>query len=135
MKIVINSGNGAVGPTIDALNHKLKNMGVKTNFVYLHHEPDSSFPNESLNPLIKENRSSIADAVIKEKADFGVAFDGDFDRCFLFDHRGKFVSGEFVVGLLAKIFTKEEKSTIVSDPRIIWNTTDIVRKCDKVWLH
>ena len=131
LKIVINSGNGAAGPTIDALNHKLKNMGVKTNFVYLHHEPDSSFPNGIPNPLIKENRSSTADAVIKEKADFGVAFDGDFDRCFLFDHRGKFVSGEFVVGLLAKIFLlKEEKSTIVSDPRIIWNTTDIVRKCD-----
>ena len=81
LKIVINSGNGAAGPTIDALNHKLKNMGVKTNFVYLHHEPDSSFPNGIPNPLIKENRSSTADAVIK--ADFGVAFDGDFDRCFI----------------------------------------------------
>ncbi len=79
---MINSGNGAAGPTLDAINKKLKEKGVKTNFVFVHHDPDPTFPNGIPNPLLEENRSSTANAVIKEKADFGVAFDGDFDRCF-----------------------------------------------------
>ena len=92
LKIVLNSGNGAAGPTLDALEAKLKEKGVITNFAYVHHDPDSSFPNGIPNPLIIENRSATADAVVREKAAFGVAFDGDFDRCFLFDHRGKIYS-------------------------------------------
>lgn len=130
LKVVINSGNGAAGPTIDALNRKLEEKGVKTNFVYVHHEPDPSFPNGIPNPLLKEARSSTANAVILEKADFGVAFDGDFDRCFLFDHLGNFIPGEYVVGLLAKVFlTKELGATIIHDPRVVWNTRDIVNIC------
>ena len=129
LKIVINSGNGAAGPTIDALNKKLKNKGVETNFVFVHHEPDPSFPNGIPNPLLKENRSSTANAVVSEQADFGVAFDGDFDRCFFFDHRGDFIPGEYVVGLLAAVFlSKEKKATIIHDPRVIWNTLDIISK-------
>ena len=85
LKIVINSGNGAAGPTLDAIYKKLKAKGVDTNFVFVHHEPDPSFPNGIPNPLLEENRSSTADAVVTSKADFGVAFDGDFDRCFFFD--------------------------------------------------
>ena len=130
LKIVINSGNGAAGPTIDALNVYLKEQGVKTDFVYVNHQPDSSFPNGIPNPLLEENRRSTADAIVQENADFGVAFDGDFDRCFFFDHFGSFIPGEYIVGLLAKIFLNKEKgSSIIHDPRVIWNTVDVVKKC------
>ena len=129
LKIVINSGNGAAGPTLDAINEKLKEKGVQTNFVFVHHNPDSTFPNGIPNPLLEENRSSTANDVIKEQADFGVAFDGDFDRCFFFDHSGRFIHGEYVVGLLAEIFLNKEKgATIIHDHRVIWNTIDVVAK-------
>ncbi len=129
LKIVINSGNGAAGPVVDAINYQLKQVGVKTNFVYLHHKPDALFPNGIPNPLLKENRSVTSDVVIKERADFGVAFDGDFDRCFLFDHRGNFIAGEYVVGLLSEVFLSKEKGgKIVHDPRVIWNTQNVVEK-------
>ena len=130
LKIVINCGNGAAGPTLCALNKKLLENSVKTDFVFVNLNPDSSFPNGIPNPLLKENRSSTSRVVIREKADFGVAFDGDFDRCFLFDHLGQFLPGEYVVGLLAKVFLKKEKyATIIHDPRVIWNTKDVVKKC------
>ena len=130
LKIVINSGNGAAGPTLDAINKKLNEYGVKTNFIFVHHEPDPTFPNGIPNPLLERNRSSTINAVINEKADFGVAFDGDFDRCFFFDHAGDFIPGEYMVGLLAKVFLNKEKgATIIHDPRVIWNTIDIVGKC------
>ena len=129
-KIVINSGNGAAGPAVDAINNKLKEKGVKTNFVFVHHDPDPTFPNGIPNPLLEENRSSTANAVIAENADFGVAFDGDFDRCFFFDQSGNFIPGEYVVGLLAEIFLNKDKgATIIHDPRVIWNTVDVVGKC------
>ena len=129
LKIVVNSGNGAAGPTLVAINKKLNEKGVKTNFVFVHCNPDPTFPNGIPNPLLKENRSSTANAVIEEKADFGVAFDGDFDRCFFFDHFGNFISGEYVVGLIAEVFLNKEKgATIIHDPRVIWNTIDVVRK-------
>ena len=77
--------------------------------------------------MLEENRDATAKAVVREKADFGVAFDGDFDRCFLFDHNGRFISGEYLVGLLAEVFLRKEKgATIVHDPRVIWNTLDAV---------
>ena len=127
LKIVINSGNGAAGPILDTLTEKLKEMGVRTNFVFVHHDPDPTFPNGIPNPLLEENRSSTANAVVSEKADFGVAFDGDFDRCFFFDHTGDFIPGEYVVGLLAEVFLNKEKgTTIIHDPRVIWNTIEVV---------
>ena len=130
LKIVINSGNGAAGPTLDAINKNLTEKGVKTNFVFVHHDPNPTFPNGIPNPLLEENRSSTANAVINERADFGVAFDGDFDRCFFFDHSGDFISGEYVVGLLAGVFLNKEKgAVIIHDPRVIWNTIDVVGKC------
>ncbi|MFL2765836.1 MAG: phosphomannomutase [Paracoccaceae bacterium] len=129
LKIVINSGNGAAGPTLDALNYKLVEKGVKTNFVFVNHKPDPSFPNGIPNPLLEENRSSTADIVVTERADFGVAFDGDFDRCFFFDRAGDFIPGEYVVGLLSQVFLSKEKgATIIHDPRVIWNTIDVVKK-------
>ncbi len=129
LKIVINSGNGAAGPIIDALNKKIAEKGVLTNFSYLHHNPDFLFPNGIPNPLLEENRSSTKDAILSEKADFGVAFDGDFDRCFLFDCFGNFIPGEYLVGLLSEVFLRKEKgATIIHDPRVVWNTNDIVSR-------
>ncbi len=130
LKIVINSGNGAAGPTLDAIKERLAEKCIKTNFVFVHHDPNSTFPNGIPNPLLEENRSSTTNAVIEEKADFGIAFDGDFDRCFFFDHSGNFIPGEYVVGLLTEVFlNKETGATIVHDSRVIWNTIDVVGKC------
>ena len=127
LKIVINSGNGAAGPTFDAIEKKLNTNNPKIEFVRVDHTPDSTFPNGIPNPLLTENHHKTADIVKNVGADFGVAFDGDFDRCFFFDETGKFVPGEYLVGLLASIFLeKEQGATIVHDPRVIWNTQDIV---------
>jgi phosphomannomutase len=127
LKIVVNSGNGAAGPTFDALAKRLMDLGAPLEFIRMHHAPDATFPNGIPNPLLPENHATTADVVKAEKADFGVAFDGDFDRCFFFDETGQFVPGEYVVGLLASIFLeKEEGAKIVHDPRVIWNTQDIV---------
>jgi phosphomannomutase len=104
-------------------------LGAPLEFIRVHHAPDATFPNGIPNPLLSENHSATADVVKAEKADFGVAFDGDFDRCFFFDEGGQFVPGEYVVGLLATIFLeKEAGAKIVHDPRVIWNTQDIVAK-------
>ena len=127
LKIVINSGNGAAGPTVDALIHRLAAQGAPIEMIRLHHDPDSTFPNGIPNPLLPENHAATADVVVREGADMGVAFDGDFDRCFFFDGAGRFVPGEYVVGLLAAIFLdKEAGGKVVHDPRVIWNTQDIV---------
>ena len=127
LKIVINSGNGAAGPTFDAIAERLLELGAPLEFICVHHVPDATFPNGIPNPLLRENHAATADVVKAEGADFGVAFDGDFDRCFFFDETGQFVPGEYVVGLLATIFLeKEAGAKIVHDPRVIWNTQDIV---------
>ena len=127
LKIVVNSGNGAAGPTFDAIADQLLTLGAPLEFMRVHHTPDATFPNGIPNPLLPENHAVTADVVKSESADFGVAFDGDFDRCFFFDENGQFVPGEYVVGLLASIFLeKEAGSKIVHDPRVIWNTQDIV---------
>ena len=127
LKIVINSGNGAAGPTFDAIAQRLQVLGAPLKFIRVHHTPDATFPNGIPNPLLEENHAITARIVREETADFGVAFDGDFDRCFFFDESGQFVPGEYIVGLLASIFLeKEAGASIVHDPRVIWNTRDIV---------
>ena len=127
LKVVVNSGNGAAGPTFDALSERLFTLGAPLDFIRVHHTPDATFPNGIPNPLLPENHSATADVVKAESADFGVAFDGDFDRCCFFDETGQFVPGEYVVGLLASIFMEKELGAkIVHDPRVIWNTQDIV---------
>ena len=127
LKIVVNSGNGAAGPSFDAIAERLRGSGAPLEFVRVHHTPDATFPNGIPNPLLPENHAATADVVLSEGADFGVAFDGDFDRCFFFDEAGQFVPGEYVVGLLASIFLeKEAGAKIVHDPRVVWNTQDIV---------
>ena len=129
LKIVVNSGNGAAGPSFDAIAERLGGSGAPLEFVRVHHTPDATFPNGIPNPLLPENHAATADMVLSEWADFGVAFDGDFDRCFFFDEAGQFVPGEYVVGLLASTFLeKEAGARIVHDPRVIWNTQDSVAR-------
>ena len=129
LKIVINSGNGAAGLTLDAILDRLAAQGAPVEVIRVHHDPDSTFPNGIPNPLLSENHSATADVVKAEGADFGVAFDGDFDRCFFFDETGQFIPDEYVVGLLASVFLeKEVGAKIVHDPRVIWNTQDIVNR-------
>lgn len=128
LKIVVDAGNGAAGPTFDALAKVLNAKGAPLEFVRLNHQPDGSFPNGIPNPLLPENRAATVAAVRDAGADMGVAWDGDFDRCFLFDHLGNFVAGEYVVGLLAEVFlAKEPGATIIHDPRVVMNTLDVVR--------
>ena len=128
LKIVVNSGNGAAGPTFDAIAKKLSKANVPLEFIRINHKPDSAFPNGVPNPLLPENHNATAKVVKEVGADLGVAFDGDFDRCFFFDENGTFVQGEYMVGLLANIFLeKEPGATIVHDPRVIWNTQSIVK--------
>lgn len=127
MTILVNAGNGAAGPTFDAIAEALEARGAPLRFVRVNHAPDGSFPNGIPNPLLPENQPMTAEAVVAAGADLGVAWDGDFDRCFLFDHRGQFVPGEYVVGLLAQVFlAKEPGAAIVHDPRVIWSTGAIV---------
>jgi phosphomannomutase len=129
LKILVNAGHGTAGPTFDAIASRLTDMGAPLQFERLFHTPDGTFPEGIPNPLLPENRPKTADAVRAAGADFGVAWDGDFDRCFFFDHTGAFVDGEYVVGLLADAFlVKEPGATIVYDPRVIWNTQDIIEK-------
>ena len=127
LKIVVNCGNGAAGPTFDAIAKKLAQQSVPLKFIRVHHTPHHKFPHGIPNPLLPQNHATTAEVVREVGADFGVAFDGDFDRCFFFDKFGTFVPGEYVVGLLASIFLKKEAGAkIVHDPRVIWNTQDIV---------
>lgn len=129
LRVVVNAGNGAAGPTFDALAEALAAAGAPLEFLRLHHAPDGRFPNGIPNPLLPENQPVTAEAVRAHGADLGVAWDGDFDRCFLFDETGAFVAGEYVVGLLAEVFlAKEPGAVIVHDPRVIWNTQDVVAR-------
>ncbi len=129
LTILVNAGNGAAGPTFDAIAAALKQGGAPLGFVRMHHDPDGSFPNGIPNPLLPENRPVTAAAVVAAGADMGVAWDGDFDRCFLFDHTGRFIPGEYIVGLLAQAFlARQPGATIIHDPRVIWNTQDVVAK-------
>jgi phosphomannomutase len=123
LHILINCGNGAAGPTFDAIASALAARAAPLRFTRMHHDPDSGFPNGIPNPLLPENQPVTAAAVVANGADMGVAFDGDFDRCFFFDSTGRFVPGEYVVGLLAETFlAKEPGASIVHDPRVILAT-------------
>jgi len=105
----------------------LKQTGAPLEFIKLHHQPDGTFPNGIPNPLLPENRAATADAVRQHKADMGIAWDGDFDRCFLFDETGEFIEGYYIVGLLAEAFlAKHPGEKIIHDPRLTWNTIDVV---------
>ena len=121
LKFVINAGNGGAGLVMDALEKHLP-----FQFVKVHHQPDGTFPNGVPNPLLEENRGSTIDALKASGADMGIAWDGDFDRCFFFDEKGNFIEGYYVVGLLAEAFLSRNKgAAIVHDPRLTWNTLAI----------
>lgn len=122
LKIVVNPGNGTAGPLLEVLEPRLPFDLVKVHF-----EPNGDFPNGIPNPLLPENRSATAEAVRACGADFGVAWDGDFDRCFLFDETGGFIEGYYIVGLLAEsLLQRSPGERIVHDPRLTWNTQEIV---------
>jgi phosphomannomutase len=127
LKLVVNSGNGAAGHVIDQIEVKFKELNVPIEFIKVHHEPDPTFPNGIPNPLLPENRADTANAVKLHNADMGIAWDGDFDRCFLFDEHADFIEGYYIVGLLAEAFLqKNPGEKIIFDPRVYWNTVDII---------
>ncbi len=122
LRVVVNAGNGCAGPVIDLLEQYLP-----FTFIRVHHEPDGNFPNGIPNPLLPENRQATIDAVFEHKADIGIAWDGDFDRCFLFDETGQLIEGYYIVGLLANaILAKQPGARIIHDPRLTWNTVEMV---------
>lgn len=129
LRLVVNAGNGAAGHVIDAIEQRFAATGVPVEFIKLHHEPDGDFPNGIPNPLLPENRAATSDAVRQHHADMGIAWDGDFDRCFLFDERGDFIEGYYIVGLLAEAFLKKHPGEkIIHDPRLTWNTVEVVKR-------
>lgn len=124
LKVVVNAGNGGAGAIVDLLSAHLP-----LEFIRINHEPDGSFPNGIPNPLLPENRAATADAVKSHGADFGIAWDGDFDRCFLFDAEGQFIEGYYIVGLLAaQLLETHPGAKVIHDPRLTWNTIDMVEK-------
>ena len=122
LKIVSNPGNGGAGIALDLLEPRLP-----IEFVKVHHEPDGTFPNGVPNPMLEENRTPTIDAIKESNADFGIAWDGDFDRCFFFDESGRFIEGYYIVGLLAEALLQENPgNSVIYDPRLTWNTIEIV---------
>ena len=124
LKVVMNPGNGGAGVYAELISKNMPIEIIKQNF-----DPDSSFPNGIPNPMLEENRASTSQAVIDNKADVGIAWDGDFDRCFFFDEKGNFIEGYYLVGLLAKSFlNKNRNEKVIYDPRLTWNTIDVVER-------
>jgi len=129
LKLVVNAGNGAAGHIVDAIEQQFNALNIPIEFIKVHHQADGNFPNGIPNPLLPENRSATSDAVIRYNADMGIAWDGDFDRCFLFDEQGQFIEGYYIVGLLAEAFLlKNAGAKIIHDPRMTWNTIDLVKQ-------
>jgi phosphomannomutase len=124
LKIVVNAGNGGAGLIIDQLESSLP-----IEFIKIHHEPDGDFPNGVPNPMLEENRKPTVDAILEHKADLGIAWDGDFDRCFFFDENGRFIEGYYIVGLLAaSMLPADPGAAIIYDPRLTWNTVETVKQ-------
>jgi phosphomannomutase len=124
LRIVENPGNGGAGLVMDLLESRLPFELVK-----VHHEPDGSFPNGVPNPMLEENREPTVRAIVDSDADFGIAWDGDFDRCFFFDENGRFIEGYYIVGLLAESqLATNPGAAIVYDPRLTWNTLETIGK-------
>ncbi|MBO9715310.1 MAG: phosphomannomutase [Pseudoxanthomonas sp.] len=128
LKLVVNAGNGGAGAIVDLLAPHLP-----LEFIRVFHEADGNFPNGIPNPLLPGNRQATADAVREHGADFGIAWDGDFDRCFFFDEQGRFIEGYYLVGLLAQaILAKNPGGKVVHDPRLVWNTIEQVQEAGGV---
>ncbi len=128
LRVLFNSGNGAAGPVMKLLEKEIYKYDKQIEFIHYNEKPDGTFPNGVPNPLLPKNQSATSNKVLETKADIGVAFDGDFDRCFFFDETGKFIEGSYVVGLLAEYFLKKNRgSAIIYEPRVIWNTLNIIK--------
>jgi phosphomannomutase/phosphomannomutase/phosphoglucomutase len=124
LKVVVHAGNGGAGLIIDRLEPLLP-----FKFIKVHHEPDGTFPNGVPNPMLVENHRAPVAALREHGADCAISWDGDYDRCFLFDEHGTFIEGYYIVGLLAEAFLqKEPGGRVVHDPRLTWNTLDIVAR-------
>lgn len=129
LKLVMNAGNGAAGHVVDAIEKRFAELKLPIEIVKIFNEPDGTFPNGIPNPILHENRAPTIDAVLEHKADMGIAWDGDFDRCFLVDEKGNFIEGYYIVGLLAEAFLlKNPGAKIVHDPRLTWNTIEVAKK-------
>ena len=129
LKLVMNAGNGAAGHVVDAIEERFKATGVPVEIVKIFNQQDGNFPNGIPNPILHENRAPTINAVLEHKADMGIAWDGDFDRCFLVDEKGNFIEGYYIVGLLAEAFlNKNPGAKIVHDPRLTWNTIDVAKR-------
>jgi len=124
LKVVVNAGNGCAGPVLDALEKHLP-----FQFIKIHHEPDPTFPHGVPNPLLPENRRITAQAVKDHGAAAGLAWDGDFDRCFFFDEQGNFIEGYYLVGFIAAaLLAHHPGAAIIHDPRLTWNTIEMVQE-------
>jgi len=129
MRLVMNAGNGAAGHVVDALEERFAALDLPIELIKIFNEPDGTFPNGIPNPILHENRAPTIDAVLEHKADMGIAWDGDFDRCFLVDEKGNFIEGYYIVGLLAEAFLlKNPGAKVVHDPRLTWNTIDVAEQ-------
>ncbi len=129
IKLVMNAGNGAAGHVVDAIETRFADLKLPIEIIKIFNEPDGTFPNGIPNPILHENRAPTIDAVLAHGADMGIAWDGDFDRCFLVDEKGQFIEGYYIVGLLAEAFLlKNPGAKIVHDPRLTWNTIDVVTR-------
>ncbi|MHC8360862.1 phosphohexomutase domain-containing protein [Pseudomonas sp. LS2P72] len=124
LKILADPGNGAAGPVLQALAARLP-----LQWVFINEVPDGHFPNGVPNPLLPENRELTRQALLENQCDMGLAWDGDFDRCFFFDADGRFIEGYYLVGLLAEMLLKQHPgSKIIHDPRLTWNTIEQVEQ-------
>jgi phosphomannomutase len=129
LKLVMNAGNGAAGHVVDAFEARFAELNVPVEIIKINNEPDGTFPNGIPNPILHKNRAPTIDAVLDHGADMGIAWDGDFDRCFLVDELGNFIEGYYIVGLLAEAFLRKNPgASVVHDPRLTWNTIDIVEQ-------
>ena len=129
IKLVMNAGNGAAGHVVDAIEERFKAACMPIEIVKIFNEQDGNFPNGIPNPILHENRAPTIDAVLEYRADIGIAWDGDFDRCFLVDEKGNFIEGYYIVGLLSEAFlSKNPGAKVVHDPRLTWNTIDVAKR-------
>ena len=129
LKLVMNAGNGAAGHVVDAIEKRFAELNLPIELIKINNEPDGTFPNGIPNPILHENRAPTIDAVLEHGADMGIAWDGDFDRCFLVDEKGNFIEGYYIVGLLAEAFLlKNPGAKVVHDPRLTWNTIEVAEK-------
>lgn len=129
LKLLVNAGNGSAGPVLDAIETRFAELAVPIEFIKIQHEPDGTFPNGIPNPLLPERRAATVNGVLESGADMGIAWDGDFDRCFLFDERGQFIEGYYIVGLLTEAFLRRYPGEkIIHDPRLCWNTQAVAER-------